>query len=179
MLDDLIPAPERGSVQRRLLQAARSSVQFAAVREQQIERRNGALLNIGGIVVAARIGVHRSHARSRHRGRHALVIGQIDDGAVFEQQLDGRRILRFCRAQQRRCADGQHAIHAAIRAGGAIRRKELQLKIGIRSLVEQYSNDVDRQRFIERRAGPDARHAAACCSRRQDRADCGPTSPTG
>src|SRR5271168_1511022 len=100
MLDDFIPAPESRSVKRRLLQAAGSSIQFAAVREQQIEGSNRPLLNIDDVVAAARVGIHRSHARSRYGRRHPLVIGQIDNSAMIEQKLDGRGILRFGRAQQ-------------------------------------------------------------------------------
>ena len=82
----------------------RPSVQFSAVREQQLQGGNGALLDIGEIVTAAGIGIHRTYAGGRQRGRRAIVIGQIDDGAVFEQKLDGRSVLRLGGAKQRRHA---------------------------------------------------------------------------
>src|SRR6266566_2859813 len=66
ILDDIVPAPKRRAVERSLQQAARAPIQFAPMREQQLQRRDSALLNIHSTVVAARVGIHRSHTRSRY-----------------------------------------------------------------------------------------------------------------
>ena len=55
ILDYIIPAPECRAMYRRLLQAARTSIHFPAVREQQLQRGNRSVLDIGYKIVDCKI----------------------------------------------------------------------------------------------------------------------------
>ena len=61
------------------------------------------------------------------------MLGRFEIGAMLQQQLDRRRIQRLGGAQQRRRADRQHPIDAAIGADVAVRRQQLQLQVRIRA----------------------------------------------
>ncbi len=99
VFNHFVPAPKCRPVERRLLKAAHASIDFSTVRQQQIERCDGAILHVRRGEISASIGVDGTHAGCGQRGRHSGVIGQIDDGTMFEQQLDGWRVLRLGRAQ--------------------------------------------------------------------------------
>ena len=92
--------------------------------ENQFQRRDRFFLDVHCVVTAACAWRPLSpYARRRHSRRHALAIGKIDDGSVFQQQFCGGYVLRFGRPQQGRGADCEHAVQATICTGGAKRWK--------------------------------------------------------
>src|SRR5207248_2437082 len=84
-LHDVVPSPERGSMHQSLSLGIRG-INISSGLEQKIERRDGSLLNIFGVVPAARVGIHRTHARSRNYWKKAPIVHEVDFRTVLQQQ---------------------------------------------------------------------------------------------
>ena len=98
------------------------------------------------------------------------VFGEAQIGALLEQRLDRRRVERLGGAQQRRRADRQQAVEAAVVADIPERRRELQLRVRIRAGGEQLLDDLQAGRRIERRLiGPAAARKRVQVHRRIER----------
>ncbi len=113
--------------------------------------------------LAARIGRARAGPDRGHQRRDAVALRQDRRSAPGrDQPLDRRDVGAARGAQQRRRADVEDRVGAAIHAQAAVRRKQLQLRVRIRAGREQDVDHREARRVVERQADRAGRRAAAC-----------------
>ncbi len=142
---DLVPAAQRGAVQRGLVEV-RSRPHIRACGSQQRIDLNRLIFRVER---AASGCVDPSLADSRHQRRVAVEVGQVWQRAVLEEQFDDRDIARLGSAQQWSRAHVQHGLCIPIVGHLTMRRAQFQLRIGICPAIEQPLHDLQPRRLVE------------------------------
>src|SRR5690606_24021468 len=124
------PAPARCAVQGAATGVV-GSIGIGAEAHEQLDGTCGVDVGDGRGVVTTRVDGTRAQSGSGHQRRDALVVGQLEQRAVFYQQLDGGQVVTLGGTQEGRGADAQHAVRAAVILQVAVGGAQFHLQVGV------------------------------------------------